>query len=107
MQEIILVLSFGILTGLSIGRRMAIKEIEIIAKQTKAGLTTKNSVWRSVRYNLRMWKSIRDHGSTNRSWINVKNAVNSYDSRALGLWYELRAGQTRKKSRIECDYLIN
>ncbi len=108
MQEILMVLSFGIISGLLIGRKIATKEIEIMARKIKKGLATKNLLLRNTKYKFKInfaWEAVKRDFKSVKNWRNIKT-LNGYDLKARRVWYELKDNKSRREGRKIEAYLI-
>jgi len=81
----------------------------LLIKKQKAGLLRgDNAIWRSVRNNLKinwLWRTVKHEVRAQRRWRYTKNKVDTYDSSARRVWYELKDGNSRKKGRYIEAYL--
>jgi hypothetical protein len=111
--------AFGVVIGLSIGSRVAIREVEMMFRLAKREYIPRNRVWESIKFQNaylklknslnfeRRWKRSKNELRINRTWENTKGELLYYDMKALRTWRDVNITTRRRKREISSQYLIS
>ena len=130
LQTILILFAAGAVGGLTIGSKVAMKEVEIMFSLARSGRVRgnkrwqilksgfkKNKTWDVVRKNYRVnkgWQEVKGDFGKNAKWNDVKRGVRDYRENAnikwenqREKWSAIKAEQRKDRFSISSQYLIN
>lgn len=119
MKTILILFAFGVIIGLNLGSRIAMREVEMMFRLARREITPKNRIWESIKFqnaylelksNLnikRKWKRSKDELKINRTWENSIGNLLYYDLKALRIWNDISNASRRRKREVSSQYLIS
>ncbi len=130
LQTILILFAAGAAGGLTIGSKVAMKEVEIMFAMARSGRTRCNRKWESIKSGFRKnktWSSVKKSYRVNRGWNEVKNDFgkndkwnsvkrNVKDYRATAnkswekqseKWSAIRFEQKKDRFDVSGQYLVN
>jgi hypothetical protein len=135
LQTILILFAAGAVGGLTIGRRVAMSEVEMMWRLAKTGVRRRNKRWEEIKANFKKndrWAEIKKNYKTNESWEKtkqnlldikkdlrsnekwnaVKLSVKSYRNRTderwkaqKDKWESLKQEQKRDRYNVSAGYL--
>ncbi len=119
MQMTLVLFALGVATGLSLGHRIAVKEVEMMFRSAKREIVPRNRVWECIKFqnaynelksNLnisRRWEGSKNRLKVNRIWESTERDLIFYDMKALQTWNDVNIAMRRRKRELSSKYLIS
>ncbi len=137
IQTILILFAAGAVGGLTVGRRVAMSEVEMMWRLAKTGVRRRNKRWEDVKATFKkndIWAEIKKKYKTNESWektkqnlqdikrdlrsnekwnavkLNVKTYRNRTDERWKAQrekWENLKEEQKRNRFEVSADFLTS
>jgi hypothetical protein len=130
LQTILILFAAGAIGGLTLGSKVAMKEVEIMFTLARSGRVRgnkrwesikssfkKNRTWDVVKRNYKMnkgWDEVKKGLGKNDSWDAVKRSVRGYRENTDRMWESqrdkwsaIKAEQKRDRYDVSSHYLVN
>lgn len=119
MQTILVLFAFGVVIGLSLGSRVAMREVEMMFRSAKREIVPRNRVRESIKFQnaymelksslniKRKWERSKNELRINRAWENTMGDLLFYNMKALRTWNDVNLARRRRKRELSSRYLIS
>lgn len=119
MQTILILFAFGVIIGLNLGSRLAMKEVEMMFRLAGKEIAPRNRIWETIKFQnaylelksslniKKKWERSKKELKINRVWENSIENLIYYDMKALRIWNDISTASRRRKREVSNQYLIS
>ncbi len=123
IETVLILFAAGTVGGVTVGSKVAMKEVEIMFNLAKSGKVRGNRVWLSVRNSFKSNKTWRDlkkkyrvnkdwneakrSVEINRVWQGVRTGLDGYNLKSIANWEEIKVSRKPGKFDLSSKYLTD
>lgn len=123
LDTILILFAAGTISGLTVGSKVAMKEVEIMFTLARSGRARSNRIWEGIKTGFKSNKTWRDlkrkykvnrefaearrNVEENRVWQKIRTDLQEYNLRTIANWEGIRNSQKPGKFDVSSKYLIS
>jgi hypothetical protein len=123
MDTVLILFAAGAVSGLTVGSKVAMKEVEIMFTLARSGRARGNRIWEGIKTGFKSnktwmdlkrkykvnndWNEAKKNIEVNKVWRKVRTDLEAYSLKSASAWESIRDSQKPGKFNLSNKYLIS